>query len=244
MKFIAADWSAPVQVKALTTTRQGGYSSGVFAGLNLGDHVADDAALVAQNRALLLADLGLKRSPQWLSQVHGTRVVAASDGGEVIEADACWTDQKGLACIIMTADCLPVFFCDRQGSRVAVAHAGWRGLADGILENTLAIFEDPSDVLVWLGPAIGPAAFEVGAEVRERFLLADSEAEAAFKAVKGKPDKFMADIYYLAEMRLTAVGVNRVTRCDLCTFTDRQQFYSYRRDGQTGRMASLIWLEA
>ncbi|MGH1463047.1 MAG: peptidoglycan editing factor PgeF [Neptuniibacter sp.] len=243
MHFITPQWHAPANVKALTTTRLGGYSSAPFASLNLGDHVDDDKARVEQNRAHLLQNLGLDKAPQWLSQVHGTEVIKAQPDNVCRTADACWTDEQGLACVVMTADCLPVFFADSAGTRVAVAHAGWRGLLDGVLEQTLKVFPDPEEVCVWFGPAIGPEAFEVGEEVVEQFVSKQTEAQAAFVPVVGKNDKHLADIYQLATLRLRSAGVTNITGCDMCTYSDDKHFFSYRRDGQTGRMASLIWLE-
>lgn len=243
MQFITAQWHAPKQVKALTTTRLNGFSEAPFDSLNLGDHVEDDAARVAQNRTQLLQGLGLDRSPQWLQQVHGTEVIKASSDGVVHQADACWSNEAGQVCVVMTADCLPVFFTDKQGQKVAVAHAGWRGLLDGVLENTLEIFNDPEDVFVWFGPAIGPSAFEVGEEVLEQFAAKQPESKTAFAPVQGKLGKYLANIYKLAEMRLKRAGVSEISGCDLCTYTDQERFFSYRRDGKTGRMASLIWIE-
>ncbi|BBB27718.1 peptidoglycan editing factor PgeF [Amphritea japonica] len=242
MKLIAADWSAPENIHAVTTTRQGGHSLGPYAGLNLGDHVDDFPASVIKNRRQLVQELDLIKQPQWLSQVHGTEVIKASDDGKVIQADACWSDAAGQPCIVMTADCLPVFFTDQQGSRVAVAHAGWRGLVDGVLEQTLSVFPDPSKVIVWMGPAIGQPAFEVGGEVRERFCdLHDTSAEAF--APSANPGKWLADIYMLARLRLNRRGVSQVSGGNYCTFTQSELFYSYRRDGITGRMASVIWID-
>lgn len=243
MQFITAQWRAPKQVKALTTTRLNGFSEAPFDSLNLGDHVEDDAARVAQNRTQLLQSLDLDTPPQWLQQVHGTEVVKASSGGVIHQADACWSDETGQACVVMTADCLPVFFTDKQGQKVAVAHAGWRGLLDGVLENTLDIFNDPEDVFVWFGPAIGPSAFEVGEEVLEQFAAKQPDSKTAFEPVQGKVGKYLANIYQLAEMRLKRAGVSEISGCDLCTYTDQERFFSYRRDGKTGRMASLIWIE-
>jgi YfiH family protein len=243
MDFVTANWKAPKHVHALTTTRFGGVSQGVFAALNVGDHVSDLELDVRKNRELLSSSLKLSREPQWLSQVHGIELVQAQDDAVRREADACWTDEKGLACIVMTADCLPVFFSDSAGSKVAVAHAGWRGLLNGVLENTLSLYPDPSDVHVWFGPAIGPDAFEVGAEVREQFCDNSREASEAFKPVDSTHNKYLANIYELAAMRLRSQGVVNVSSSDLCTYSDSERFYSYRRDGQTGRLASLIWIE-
>lgn len=243
MKFIKAQWQAPPHVKALTTTRLGGVSVGVYDGLNLGDHVSDQIEHVQKNRAMLSSELGLARPPQWLSQTHGTEIIKAIDDGVCRQADACWTDEKGVACVVMTADCLPVFFSDSAGNQVAVSHAGWRGLLNGVLENTLAVFDNPRDVHAWLGPAIGPNAFEVGAEVKDQFCDHHSEAITAFTVVDGDDNKYLADIYALARLRLQVAGLSDITSCDLCTYTDKDNFYSYRREGETGRLASLIWIE-
>ena len=249
-QYVPALWDAPKNVHALTTTREGGFSKAPFDTLNLGDHVGDDALMVEKNRQTLLSDMGVS-SAQWLEQVHGIDCVSASPSGSVPQADACWSDQSGLACVVMTADCLPVFFCNMQGDRVAVAHAGWRGLLDGVLENTLKVFSATDKVIAWLGPAIGPSAFEVGAEVRQQFLdthaLLDKDlvslTDTAFKPVDNNGDKFLADIYQLARLRLELAGVVRIGECERCTYTENKHFFSYRREGQTGRMASLIWLD-
>ncbi|MGQ7959157.1 peptidoglycan editing factor PgeF [Pseudomonas sp. SP16.1] len=237
--WLTPDWPAPARVRACVTTRSGGVSVAPFDSFNLGDHVDDDPAAVAKNRQRLLSQLGCQ--PAWLRQVHGTQVVAA-DPARVAEADASWTSTPGIACTAMTADCLPALFCDRAGSRVAAAHAGWRGLAGGVLEATVqALGVAPEELLVWLGPAIGPLAFEVGAEVREAFVGQHGEAEAAF--VPGaNAGKYMADIYQLARIRLAAIGVTAVSGGGLCTYSD-PRFYSYRRSPRTGRFASLIWLQ-
>ena len=236
--WLTPDWPAPVWVKACITTRSGGISSAPFDSFNLGAHVDDDPVAVTKNRQRLISQLGCK--PAWLRQVHGVAVVPA-EPGEVLEADASWSATPGVACTVMTADCLPVLFCDRAGSRVAAAHAGWRGLAGGVLEATLdALAVAPEDVLAWLGPAIGPHAFEVGAEVREAFMATHPQAAEAFVA-SVNPDRYMADIYQLARIRLAARGVTAVYGGGFCTYSD-PRFYSYRRAAQTGRFASLIWL--
>ncbi|WP_027857396.1 peptidoglycan editing factor PgeF [Marinobacterium jannaschii] len=241
MKLIQADWPAPAHIHALASTRQGGVSTAPYDSLNLGDHVGDQPVAVAQNRDLLLASQGLHRRPQWLQQVHGTTLVKASDDGSVPQADACWSDQPGQACIVMTADCLPVLFTDRLGTKVAAAHAGWRGLAEGILEQTLQIFADPAEVMVWLGPAIGQAAFEVGDEVRERFCELLPRSEAAF--IPGeRAGKWQADICQLARLRLQRAGVRQIHGGGFCTYADSARFFSYRRQAQTGRLASMIWI--
>lgn len=236
--WLTPDWPAPARVKACVTTREGGFSQSPYEGLNLGKHVGDDPQAVEQNRHLLISSLGCR--PAWLSQVHGV-VVSKADPSRVDEADASWTDEPGVASTVLTADCLPALFCDRAGTRVAAAHAGWRGLANGVLEATLdALALPPEEVLVWLGPAIGPSAFEVGPEVREAFVSSHPEAEQAFKA-SANEGKFMADIYQLARIRLAARGVQSVSGGGFCTVND-PRFYSYRRASRTGRFASLVWL--
>lgn len=237
--WLIPDWPAPANVRACVTTRSGGVSAAPFDSFNLGDHVEDDPAAVASNRQHLVEALGCQ--PAWLRQVHGI-VVAEADPAIVIEADGNWTATPGIACTAMTADCLPALFCDRAGTRVAAAHAGWRGLAGGVLEATVqALGVAPHELLVWLGPAIGPAAFEVGAEVREAFVRQHAEAVSAFLP-SVNADKFMADIYQLARIRLAAIGVTAVSGGGLCTYND-PRFYSYRRSARTGRFASLIWLQ-
>lgn len=239
IECIRPDWPAPANVRACATTRAGGVSRGSWQGLNLGDHVDDDPVAVAENRALLAAELGLPAEPHWLSQVHGTRVCLPDEAPAC--ADACFENRPGRVCAIMTADCLPVLFCNAAGTRVAAAHAGWRGLLAGVLENTVAAFDDPGGrVLAWLGPAIGPAAFEVGDEVRDAFVAASASAGRHFRA--SESGRWLADLYGLARDRLAAAGVRQVSGGGLCTFSDPQRFFSYRRDGVTGRMASLIWL--
>jgi YfiH family protein len=237
--WLIPDWPAPAGVKACVTTRTGGVSLAPFDSLNLGDHVDDSPEAVAENRRRLTERFSIQ--PAWLKQVHGI-AVAHADPGQVATADASWTATPGIACAAMTADCLPVLFCDRAGTRVAAAHAGWRGLAAGVLEATLDTLAVPAgDVLVWLGPAIGPQAFEVGPEVREAFVREVPESARAF--VPGAHEgKLMADIYELARLRLAARGVTAVYGGGLCTVTD-PRFFSYRRHPRTGRFASLIWLE-
>ncbi|EJM67225.1 hypothetical protein, YfiH family [Pseudomonas sp. GM50] len=237
--WLIPDWPAPAGVKACVTTRAGGVSLAPFDSLNLGDHVDDSPEAVAENRRRLTNHFSIQ--PAWLKQVHGI-VVAQADPGLVATADASWTATPGIACTAMTADCLPALFCDRAGTRVAAAHAGWRGLAAGVLEATLdSLAVPPEDVLVWLGPAIGPQAFEVGPEVRETFVEQLPEAAKAFVPSQNA-GKFMADIYELARLRLAARGVTAVYGGGFCTVTD-PRFFSYRRSPRTGRFASLVWLE-
>ncbi|MDR1462769.1 MAG: peptidoglycan editing factor PgeF [Azoarcus sp.] len=242
--FLVPDWPAAPTVRALVTTRRpGGNSKAPYDSFNLGVHVGDDPAAVAANRALLRRHLPAE--PCWLEQVHGIEVAMASSGVQTtpLRADAAVTRTPGAVCAVMTADCLPVLFCDEAGSIAAAAHAGWRGLAAGILEATLAAMAaPPARIMAWLGPAIGPAAFEVGNEVREAFLRLDPGAHAAFAARESR-GKWLADLYALARRRLTQAGVSRIYGGGRCTFTETAHFYSYRRDGVTGRFASLIWLK-
>ncbi len=242
METIAPDWPAPPWVRACCTTRAGGVSAGPYASLNLGDHVGDVPPRVAANRAILRQNLNLPGEPLWLKQVHGCCVAGTGDSSPGCEADAAIARAPGQVCAVMTADCLPLLVCDLQGRSVAAVHAGWRGLAAGVIESALASLQaDPADLLVWLGPAIGPDAFEVGPDVRAAFLAADPGVAHAFR---NRPrDKWLADIYTLARARLAAVGVGYVFGGDLCTFADPRRFFSFRRDGATGRMASLIWIE-
>ncbi|MGL4315538.1 MAG: peptidoglycan editing factor PgeF [Pseudomonas sp.] len=236
--LLTPDWPAPANVRASVTTRAGGVSLAPFDSLNLGDHVEDDPQAVSANRHILTAQLDCQ--PAWLRQVHGVAVVEA-DPAHVAEADASWSAKPGIASAVLTADCLPALFCDHAGTRVAAAHAGWRGLAGGVLEATLdALALPPEQVLVWLGPAIGPSAFEVGAEVREAFVAIHAEAAQAFRP-SVNDGKFMADIYALARIRLAARGVTEVYGGGYCTVSD-SRFFSYRRATRTGRFASLVWL--
>ncbi len=240
--IVTPDWPAPAGIRAAVTTRHGGVSLAPYAGLNLGLHVGDVQADVNENRRRMAAALRLPGEPRWLEQVHGTCVVGVAATTQCCRADASFATERGVVCAVLTADCLPVLFCDRQGTRVAAAHAGWRGLAAGVLEQTVAaLAPSGEDVLAWLGPAIGPMAFEVGEEVRATFSAHDSAAEAAFRP--SPSGRWLADLYQLARQRLAAVGVTAVFGGDFCTDSDPDRFYSYRRDGTTGRMASLIWRE-
>jgi len=236
--WLIPDWPAPSWVKACVTTRSGGESAPPFDSFNLGDHVGDTAAAVAANRQQLERTLGCQ--PAWMKQVHSNRAVKA-DPQHCPVADASWTDASGIACAVLTADCLPVLFCDLAGTRVAAAHAGWRGLSAGMLEATVAAMGVPgNELMAWLGPAIGPDAFEVGGEVREAFVSQHGAATAAFIPSRNA-GRYMADIYHLARIRLAACGVTAVSGGGFCTFND-PRFYSYRRAPSTGRFASLIWL--
>jgi polyphenol oxidase len=239
--WIIPQWSAPPHVRAVSTLRSGGVSQGRFASLNLGLHVGDDASHVQKNRDSLASALELPTAPLWLDQHHSCTVVCADDA-ETRHADASFTATSGIVCAIMTADCLPVLLCDSKGSKVAAIHAGWRGLAHGIIEATTMALGD-SSLVAWLGPAIGVDAFEVGDDVRSIFTARMGEmADTAFKPHKIR-NKWYADIYALARIALLRAGVSSVYGGERCTCSEPEQFFSYRRDGQTGRMATLIWLE-
>jgi YfiH family protein len=244
--FILPDWPAPANVRACTSTRRGGVSRGPFASLNLASHVGDSAAAVATNRHRLRVAMDLPGEPLWLSQVHGCAAIsstraAEARGREPPVADATVSREPGRVCAVLTADCLPLLLCDRAGGACAAVHAGWRGLHRGVIEATLAALAIPgAELLAWLGPAIGPQRFEVGPEVRAAFVEQDGDAASAFAA--GPGDRWLADLYALARLRLAAAGVTHIFGGDLCTVSDPQRFFSYRRDGRTGRMATLIWL--
>lgn len=236
--LIFPDWPAPSNVKAIQTTRQGGLSTGLYASLNLGDHVGDDPRAVAANRQRLSPFVPTE--PVWMRQIHGTRVIDAAQASCLPEADSAFARTPDTICCVMTADCLPLLLCDKGGKVVAAAHAGWRGLLDGVIEAAISAMRLPGiDLLAWLGPAIGPDAFEVGPEVREAFIHKDAGAETAFKR---HGEKWLADLYLLARQRLQKMGVHQIYGGDFCTYSDAHRFYSYRRDQVTGRMASLIWL--
>jgi len=240
-----ADWPVPPNVRSLITTRHGGVSQGKFTSLNLGDHVGDDPVAVAANRQRVRAQTNAE--PVWLDQVHGIEVIDAAAYAAAHcsppRADAAYVRISGLACTVMTADCLPVLLCDARGQVVAAAHAGWRGLLAGVLEQTIAAMAVPGqNILAYLGPAIGPRSFEVGDEVRCAFVARDAQAAACFMSAT-IAGKWLADLYALARLRLAGCGVVKVFGGGFCTFGEADRFFSYRRDGQTGRMASMIWLE-
>ena len=262
-KWIIPDWPAPARVKAAATLRAGGVSEGAFASLNLGAHVGDDARAVAENRRLLKAALRLPAEPTWLNQVHGTKVVTAvpasapsddenshvrdasgAPGDSSVvrpSADASVAFGPGAVCVVLTADCLPVLFCDRAGTRVAAAHAGWRGLVGGVLAETIKALNIPaSELLAWLGPAIEQPAFEVGPEVREQSVARDPNNAGAFET--NARGRWQADLYQLARNELARLGVTSVHGGGFECFADSERFFSYRRDPRTGRMATLVWL--
>jgi YfiH family protein len=240
---ISPQWGAPARVHALCSTRDGGVSAPPYETLNLGDHVGDDAAAVRENRGRFATALGAR--PVFLKQVHGTSSIAV-DASTVdgTEADACFTRERGVACTIMVADCLPVLVADAAGTIVGAAHCGWRGLAGGVLEALYSAFTKDGMALAWLGPCIGPRAFEVGPDVRDAFCAVDAHAAAAF--VPHGEGKFLADLQALARQRLAALGVHNVTGNDgsdaWCTVTGRSRFFSHRRDGTSGRFAAAVWL--
>jgi YfiH family protein len=241
LQFIAPDWPAPANVRAAVTTRVGGVSHAPYDTFNLATHVGDDPAAVRANRAHLRAALALPAEPLWLKQVHGVAVVDAARAGTEPEADGAFATQPGAVCAVLTADCLPVLLCNRAGTKVAALHAGWRGLAGGVMEaGVKAMGVAGSELLAWLGPAIGPEEFEVGPAVRTAFIQHDAQAAQAFRAAR--EGKFLADIYQLARQRLQRLGVAAVYGGGFCTVTEGARFFSYRRDGATGRMAALIWL--
>jgi YfiH family protein len=239
--WIKADWPAPLGIHAGTTLRYGGVSQQAFDSFNLAAHVGDDLQHVQHNRDQLMDRLGLQQQPMWLNQQHTTLVINAehvSQSNQALIADASFTVKTGVVCAVLTADCLPILLCDEQGKQVAAIHAGWRGLLNGIIENTLATFKyEP--VLAWLGPAISQQAFEVGEEIRSAFLTQSSQTQSAF--IKGRAGKWHADLYQLASMRLNEAGVANVYGGGFCSFNEQKRFFSYRRSEQTGRMASLIW---
>jgi len=262
-----AHWSAPKNINAFTTTVHGGVSDGVYASMNLGDHVGDDQELVLKNRALIKAKYSLPSEPIWLKQVHGTEVleltggfqtqtadgsqtpiadssqITTADGSQITTADGSFTKVAGVVCAIMTADCMPLFLTNRSGDRVALLHAGWRGLADGIIESGVRALECPvNEVIAWAGPCIGPEAFEIGDEVRQQL----GEVDGAYHvSPNSSPSqvKWLANLYKLAGQRLVNLGVNDFSHSLSCTFSD-ERYFSYRRTGQCGRMASYIWMDA
>ena len=252
--YLAASWSddgfaKPHNVQAITTLRKGGVSTGDFNEYNLAMHVGDSLQAVKTNREKLRTELALASEPVWLEQVHSNKVIKINelDGAKTlatgaVQADASVSRIKGAVCVVMTADCLPVFFCNQNGSEVAVAHAGWRGLHAGIISNTVkAMFSSPDEILVSLGPAIGPQAFEVGADVFDAFVSKNSLNNSAF--VPTKKGFYLCDIYQLARIELRALGIKKIAGGNYCTYRENQLFYSFRRQQNTGRMASLIWLE-
>lgn len=245
LSLILPNWDAPAMVRGFCTTRTGGVSVAPYASLNVGEHVADDPVAVAMNRARVRAYCPTE--PVWLQQVHGTAVHVATDAlySAPPIADASVTRVPQVVCAIMTADCLPVLFCNRAGTVVAAAHAGWRGLLNGVLAQTVAVLGVPAqEVMAWLGPAIGIHAFEVGAEVRTAFVQKNPQCVLAFTENPARAGHYFADLYLLARQFLADIGVQSVSGGEYCTYTDAKQFFSYRREGITGRMVSTVWIDA
>ena len=257
LEFIKPNWPAPANVKTLQTTRVGGVNQAPYASFNLGGHVGDDVIAVAENRQRLRTYL--PSEPVWVNQVHGIEVIdAAKNTGfnnagfknTVLQnADASFTTEANVVCVTMTADCLPVLLCDKDGTVVSSVHAGWRGLCDGVIEAAVKkMAVPPVEILAWLGPAIGPNTFEVGDDVRQQFLLQDSQAELAFKPHPEHQSnaKWLCNMYLIAQQRLNKIGVTQIygggINENFCTYNDEARFFSYRRDNVTGRMASMIWL--
>lgn len=241
LQFIKPQWNAPDNVYAVQTTREGGNSAQPYDGFNLALHVDDDEEIVNKNRDLLNKSLALPNPPIWLQQVHETAVLNLSEPTlfpELAPADAAITSKSGVVCCVMTADCLPLLLCDQQGTQVAAVHAGWRGMAQGIIEKAVASFDAPAaDLIAWAGPCISAKHFEVGEEVREQLAGPDH----AWR--KGLQGKWFADLYALAGHRLADLGVTQYTHSSECTFANQESFFSHRRDGVTGRQASLIWMK-
>ena len=248
-QLLIPDWPAPANIHAFVTTRLGGVSAPPYESFNLAHHVGDQPAAVDANRRLLQRHLPAAVHPQWLEQVHGDAVVDAAADGVLRRGDAAITADPEVACVVMTADCLPVLLCDGAGEQVAAVHAGWRGLCGGVVQASVAQFTGgPQTLLAWLGPAIGPAHFEVGEEVLQAALAAlpqgfEQRVRQAFRA-SAAPQRYWCDLYELARLALSSVGVDRVYGGNYCTFADSERFYSYRRDGVTGRMASVIYKRA
>ncbi len=243
MNLIKATWQVPKHVHAVCTTREGGSSSAPYGSLNLGEHVADDAAAVEKNRSLLCESLNLKSSPLWLTQIHGTRVIEFDQAlvNKTVKADGSFTTQRQQVCSVMTADCLPVVLYNHTLDSVAVVHAGWKGLAAGIIAQSVRCLK-AGELSVWLGPAIGPQHFEVGDDVRAAFVKKLATHSSAFLPVS--TGKWLANMYLLARQQLQGLGITQIFGGDYCTFSQPKQFYSYRRDQITGRMATLAWLSA
>jgi len=237
---IKADWDAPSCIRVMTTTRQDGYSKNEWSSLNLATHVGDDLNDVNKNREKLIDELNLPSIPAWLNQTHSTNVNTIECHNE--EADAFYTTTPGVVGVVLTADCLPLVLTNKEGTAISVIHAGWRGLADGIIEKSAACFDEKTPAYyAWLGPAIGPKAFEVGDDVYDAFIAVNTNASSAFKAIK--PGYWLVDIYELARLRLKSAGVDVITGGQFCTYADQNQFYSFRRENQTGRVATLAWID-
>ena len=240
LNILPANWEAPKNIVAFSTTRLHGNSPTPYASLNLGDHCGDNTNNVHHNRQRLMTDQQLPAEPTWLRQVHGNKAVKINRDSPIYTADASYTTHTNTLCTILTADCLPILLCNRDGTEVAAIHAGWRSLASGIVENTVKHFQStPQDLMAWFGPAIGAKVYQVGNEMRDAFLQHDSAAESAFTT--DGTQHWLADLTMLARLRLQALQINNISGDDYCTYSQGNLFYSYRRDGQTGRMATLIY---
>lgn len=238
MNWIKPDWPVASNIHAAVTLRSGGVSQGTFDSLNLGLHVNDEPENVYKNRRIISRMLGLPSEPVWMEQVHGIDVIKAGQSKQIEKADASYTDKKNTVCAVLTADCLPILLATTDGSKIAVIHAGWRGLLSGVVANTVNTI-GTINLVAWLGPAIGVDCFEVGQDVKDSFIKKSEKFTQVFTKINEK--KYLADIYKLAKIELASVGINQVYGGGFCTVTDKERFYSYRRDGETGRMASLIW---
>ncbi|WP_118776888.1 peptidoglycan editing factor PgeF [Haemophilus haemolyticus] len=244
MQAINPNWNVPKNIHAFTTIREGGVSLTPYFSFNLGDHVGDNKSAVKTNRTLLVEKFGLPQTPIFLTQTHSTRVIQLPYSGQNLEADAVYTNVPHQVCVVITADCLPVLFTTTSGSEVAAAHAGWRGLCDGVLEETVKCFQaKPEDIITWFGPAIGPTAFQVGVDVVKQFVAVDEKAKLAFQPDAIEEGKYLGNLYQIATQRLNNLGITQIYGGNHCTFNEKELFFSYRRDNQTGRMASVIWFE-
>ncbi len=244
MQAINPNWNVPKNIHAFTTIREGGVSLTPYFSFNLGDHVGDNKSAVKTNRSLLVEKFGLPQTPIFLTQTHSTRVIQLPYSGQNLEADAVYTNVPHQVCVVMTADCLPVLFTTTSGIEVAAAHAGWRGLCDGVLEETVKYFQaKPEDIIAWFGPAIGPTAFQVGVDVVKQFVAIDEKAKLAFQPDAIEEGKYLGNLYQIATQRLNNLGITQIYGGNHCTFNEKELFFSYRRDNQTGRMASVIWFE-
>lgn len=238
MNWIKPDWPAPSNVYAVSTSKSGGVSQGIFNSLNLALHVNDNAENVAKNRRILLRTLKLPNEPVWMQQEHGIKVIKADQSIRIETADAGYTDKADTICAVLTADCLPILLTSTDGTKIAAIHAGWRGLLAGVVASTVNTM-GTIDLMAWFGPAIGSGCFEVGTEVKDAFVKKSAKFSKAF--TQKNENKYLVDIYRLAKLELASIGISQVYGGDFCTVTDKERFYSYRRDGETGRMATLIW---
>ncbi|WP_264874835.1 peptidoglycan editing factor PgeF [Vibrio agarivorans] len=243
MMYIVPDWPVAKRVRAISSLRDGGVSSSPFSSLNVGMHVGDNEQNVLENRSRLAIEAAMPSAPVWLNQTHSSDVLELfRPTGNVLDGDASFTSVAGVVCAAMTADCLPVLLAGENGEQVAAVHAGWRGLADGIVEKAAAKFS--GKVIAWLGPAIGPDAFEVGQDVFDEFVSQNKQAQQAFRPSDTDANKYYANMHLLATQALNRVGITDIYRDSRCTYLNPEQFFSYRRDGKTGRQVTCIWIDA